>query len=84
MKPCIFIHTNEKQIVGALVSKYSFERFAADKNAFDVKLIHTRDYHFLEAHEAPLSAWRPQARMEERRSPVLHSAAFHAARAHGL
>jgi hypothetical protein len=51
MKPCIFIHTNEKQIVGALVSKYSFERFAADKNAFDVKLIHTRDYHFLEAHE---------------------------------
>src|SRR4051812_22435737 len=44
MKPCIFIHTNEKQIVGALVSKYSFERFAANKHAFDVKLIHTRDH----------------------------------------
>jgi hypothetical protein len=51
MKPCIFIHTNEKQIVGALVSKYSFERFASDKNAFDVKLIHTRDHPFLDAHE---------------------------------
>src|SRR5438067_12580638 len=51
MKPCIFIHTNEKQIVGALVSKYSFERFASDKNAFDVKLIHTRDHQFLAAHE---------------------------------
>ena len=44
MKPCIFIHTNEKQIIGALVSKYSFERFASNKDAFDVKLIDTRDY----------------------------------------
>ena len=26
MKPCVFIHTNEKQIVGAIVPKYSFER----------------------------------------------------------
>jgi hypothetical protein len=54
MKPCIFIHTNEKQIVGALVSKYSFERFASDKSAFDVKLIHTRDHPFLDAHEGQL------------------------------
>jgi hypothetical protein len=51
MKPCIFIHTNEKQIVGALVSKYSFERFAWDRTAFDVKLIHTKDYPFLDDHE---------------------------------
>ena len=51
MKPCIFIHTNEKQIVGALVSKYSFERFASGHNAFDVKLIHTKDYRFLDEHE---------------------------------
>lgn len=50
MKPCIFIHTNEKQIIGALVSKYSFERFTSDKTAFEVKLIHTRDYPFLAAH----------------------------------
>jgi hypothetical protein len=52
MKPCVFVHTNEKQIVGALVSKYSFERFASDKTAFEVRLIHTKDYPFLAAHEA--------------------------------
>src|SRR5439155_1050050 len=40
-----------KDAVGALVSKYSFERFASDKAAFDVKLIHTRGYRFLTAHE---------------------------------
>src|SRR5262245_55802223 len=51
MKPCIFIHTNEKQIVGALVSKYSFERFASNKNAFDVKLIDTRDFPFFGDYE---------------------------------
>src|SRR5262245_39858507 len=54
MKPCIFIHTNEKQIVGALISKYSFERFASDKTAFEVKLIHTDDYPFLATHEGRL------------------------------
>ena len=51
MKPCIFVHTNEKQIIGALVSKYSFERFASDKTAFEVRLIHTKDHPFLAAHE---------------------------------
>jgi hypothetical protein len=51
MKPCIFIHTNEKQIIGALVSKYSFERFASKKNAFDVKLIDTRDFPFFKSYE---------------------------------
>ena len=44
MKPTIFVHTNEKQIVGAIVSKYSFERFAADPSAFEVKLIETTKY----------------------------------------
>lgn len=51
MKPCIFIHTNEKQLLGALVSKYSFERFASDKNGFDVKIIVTSDYPFLAARQ---------------------------------
>ncbi len=51
MKPCIYIHTNEKQIIGALVSKYSFERFAKEKGTFEVKLIHTKDQKFLDAHE---------------------------------
>jgi hypothetical protein len=51
MKPRIFVHTNEKQIVGALVSKYSFERFASDPKAFDVQILHTKDYGFLDEHE---------------------------------
>jgi hypothetical protein len=51
MKTCVFIHTNEKQIVGALVSKYSFQRFASDKTAFEVRLIHTKDYPYLAAFE---------------------------------
>jgi hypothetical protein len=41
MKPCVFIHTNEKQIIGALVSKYSFERFASDPSSFEVRLVET-------------------------------------------
>jgi hypothetical protein len=51
MKPCIFIHTNEKQIIGALVSKYSFERFASKRDDFAVKLIDTRDFPFFQAYE---------------------------------
>ena len=54
MKPCVFIHTNEKQIVGALVSKYSFERFAADPSAFEVKLVETQNYAYLKSHEGRL------------------------------
>jgi hypothetical protein len=54
MKPAIFIHTNEKQIVGALVSEYSFRRFAADPAAFDVRLIETRSYGWMKDYEGRL------------------------------
>ncbi len=54
MKPCIFIHTNEKQIVGAIVSQYSFKRFASKPNTFDVKLIKTEDHSFLKTHAGRL------------------------------
>lgn len=54
MKPAIFIHTNEKQIVGALVSEYSFRRFAANPDAFDVKLIETRRYDWMKDYEGRL------------------------------
>src|SRR4029079_16775838 len=51
MKPCIFIHTNEKQIVGALVSQFSFRRFAAHPDAFEVRLIRTEDCPFITSHD---------------------------------
>jgi hypothetical protein len=50
-RPCVFIHTNDKQILGALVSRYSFSRFASDPSAFDVRLVEARDHRLLLAHE---------------------------------
>src|SRR5260221_7062014 len=50
-KPGIFMHTNAKQILGAIVSKYSFERFAPVPGAFDVKLIENKDYPWFLDHE---------------------------------
>lgn len=51
MKKCVFVHTNEKQWLGALVAEYSFRRNSRNPSAFDVKFIHTRDYPFLAAKE---------------------------------
>jgi hypothetical protein len=50
-KPTVFIHTNHKQIVGALVSEYSFKRNSAHADEFDVRIIQTKDYPFLRARE---------------------------------
>ena len=50
-KPCVFIHTNHKQVVGALVSQYSLKRNSARPEAFDVRVIHTDDYPFIRARE---------------------------------
>lgn len=44
MKPTVFIHTNHKQITGAIVSAHSFKRASATPDAFDVKIIDIRDY----------------------------------------
>jgi hypothetical protein len=38
-KPTVFIHTNDKQIVGALVGMYSMKKASRNPDAFDVKLI---------------------------------------------
>ncbi len=51
MKASIFIHTNKKQILGALVSQYSFRRFAKNPDAYDVKLIETKSYPWMAEHE---------------------------------
>ena len=47
MDKCVFIHTNEKQWLGALVAAYSFRRNSRNPDAFEVRFIHTRDYSFL-------------------------------------
>ena len=44
MKPVVFIHTNHKQMLGALVSAHSFRRNARDPEAFEVRLLEAKDY----------------------------------------
>ena len=51
MDKCVFVHTNEKQWLGALVAEYSFRRNSRNPDAFDVRFIHTKDYPFLAAKE---------------------------------
>ena len=54
MKDCVFIHTNHRQMVGALVSQYSIQRNSAHAGEFDVRLISTEDHAFLKAREGQL------------------------------
>ena len=51
MDKCVFVHTNERQWLGALVAEYSFRRNSANPDAFEVRFIHTKDYPFLAAKE---------------------------------
>ncbi len=51
MDKCVFVHTNERQWLGALVAEYSFRRNSRNPDAFEVKFIHTKDHPFLAAKE---------------------------------
>jgi hypothetical protein len=50
-KPCVFIHTNHKQILGALVGAYSIRRQSRHNEKFDVCLIKHADHPFLHEKE---------------------------------
>ncbi len=54
VKDCVFVHTNHRQMVGALVSQYSIQRNSAHNDAFDVRIIDTKDHPFLQAKEGQL------------------------------
>ena len=43
MKPVVFIHTNDKQMLGALVSAHSYRRNSATPDAFDVRILRAED-----------------------------------------
>jgi hypothetical protein len=51
MKPRVFIHTNQRQLVGALVSSWSLRRNSAHADAFDVEILHREEQAFVEARE---------------------------------
>jgi len=46
VKPTVFIHTNDRQIVGALVSEYSMKRNSAHPDDFDVRIIRREEHPF--------------------------------------
>lgn len=50
-KPCVFIQTNRKQLLGALIAEYSLKRNSATPDAFDVKIMHQEDYDFFRKKE---------------------------------
>jgi len=44
MKPVVFIHTNDKQMLGALVSAHSYRRNSRSPDAFDVRVLRAEDF----------------------------------------
>ena len=44
MKPTVVIHTNDKQMLGALVSAHSFRRNSRTPDAFDVRIVNASDF----------------------------------------
>lgn len=51
MKNTVFIHTNGKQIAGAIVSLHSLKRNSASPDSFDVKIIRQEDIAFFKDFE---------------------------------
>jgi len=51
VKPCVFIQTNHRQMIGALVSEYSLRRNSAHNDKFDVRIMHHQDFPFFQAKE---------------------------------
>jgi hypothetical protein len=53
-KPCVYIHVNHKQILGALVGAHALRRFSDNVDKFDIKLIEHKDYTFFLEKEGQL------------------------------
>ena len=51
MRHRVFIHTNHKQWLGAVVGKYALEKNSAHADKFDVQFIEVKDHAFLHAKE---------------------------------
>ena len=51
MKNTVFIHTNAKQMVGAIASAYSLKRNSRNPDAFDVRITSREDFPFFDDFE---------------------------------
>jgi len=49
--PCVFIHTNPKQLLGAEVARYSLKRNSRTPDRFDVRIVSTNEFPFLQDYE---------------------------------
>ena len=54
MKPTVFIHTNDKQMLGAIVSRHSLQKRSADPDAFDVRFIEVKAFPCMARREGDL------------------------------
>src|SRR4051812_25697107 len=54
MRPCVYIHTNHRQLVGALVAAHSFRRQSRHADRFDVAIIHHAQQPFFAEREGQL------------------------------
>jgi hypothetical protein len=50
-RPGVFIQTNAKQAIGAIVSAYSMKRNSKHADEFDVTIMRQEDYRFFAAHD---------------------------------
>ena len=51
---CVFIHTNHKQLIGALVAQHALRRNSDNSEKFDVRILYHEDYPFFQAQEGKL------------------------------
>jgi hypothetical protein len=51
MKPTVFIHTNERQRLGALVAAHALRRHSTHADAFEIRLLEAKDFGFLAERE---------------------------------
>ena len=51
MRACVFIQTNHRQMLGALVSHYSLQRASKHNDAFDVRIMNHGDHAFFRSKE---------------------------------
>ncbi len=54
MEHCVFIHTNDKQWLGAVLGQYALRRNSANNDKFDVRIIHHQDCPFMHAREGDI------------------------------
>lgn len=54
MKPCVFIHTNAKQMLGARVARYALRRNSAEPERFDIRLLVAEDMPVIRAQHGRL------------------------------